>query len=121
MNTEEIMEMALKLAGLKEVPEDSAIYISGNNIEKILFGIDTGVPELLLAKELGYDAVVAHHPQGGTATTNFHQVFKRHIPQMIAAGVPMKEARKLSRRDSKNWSWKPIHGTMITQLMSQDC
>jgi len=98
MNTEEIMELALKLAGLKEVPEDSAIYVSGDNIRRILFGIDAGVPELLLAKQLAYDAVIAHHPQGGMATINFHQVFKRHIHQMVAAGVPIEEAEKAVKK-----------------------
>jgi hypothetical protein len=98
MNTEEIMELSLKLAGLKEVPEDSAIYVSGDNITKILFGIDAGVPELLLAKQLGCDAVIAHHPEGGTAVVNFHQVFKRHIQQMVVAGVPMKEAENAIRK-----------------------
>jgi len=95
MNTEEIMELALKLAGLEKVPEDSAIYVTGDNIRKILFGIDAGVPELLLAKQLGYDAVIAHHPQGETAITEFHQVFKRHIQQMVAAGVPIEDAEEL--------------------------
>lgn len=94
MNTEEIMELSLKLAGLKEVPEDSAIYINGENIRKVLFCIDAGVPELLLAKQLGYDAVIAHHPVGGTAATNFHQVFKRHIQQMIEVGIPREKAEK---------------------------
>lgn len=94
MNAEKIMKLALKLAGLKEVPEDSAIYVSGSKIRKILFGIDAGIPELLLAKQLGYDAVIAHHPQGGTAIINFHQVFKRHIQQMVAAGIPVEEAKK---------------------------
>jgi len=94
MNTEEIMELALKLAGLRQVPEDSAIYVSGDNIRKVLFGIDAGVPELLLAKQLGYDAVIAHHPQGGTAVINFHRVFKRHIQQMVAAGIPIEEAEE---------------------------
>jgi len=94
MNTEEIMELALRLAGLKKIPEDSAIYVSGDNIRKVLFGIDAGVPELLLAKQQGYDAVIAHHPQGGTAITRFHQVFKRHIQQMVAVGIPIEEARK---------------------------
>jgi putative NIF3 family GTP cyclohydrolase 1 type 2 len=94
MNTEEIMELSLKLAGLKEIPKDSAIYVSGSNIRKILFGIDAGVQELLLAKQLGYDAVIAHHPVGGTAAINFHHVFKRHIQQMVAAGVPLEEAEK---------------------------
>lgn len=95
MNTEEIMELSLKLAGLKEVPKDSAIYVSGDNIRKVLFGIDAGIPELLLAKQLGYDAVIAHHPIGGTAAINFHQVFKRHIQQMVAAGVPLEDAEKV--------------------------
>jgi putative NIF3 family GTP cyclohydrolase 1 type 2 len=80
---------------LKEVPEDSAIYISGSNIRKILFGIDAGAAELLLAKQLGYDAVIAHHPIGGTAAINFHQVFKRHIQQMVSAGIPVDEAEKV--------------------------
>ena len=98
MDTEEIMGLALKLAGLKDVPEDSAIYVSGDNIRKIFFGIDAGVPELLVAKQLGYDAVIAHHPQGGTATINFHQVFKRHIQQMVAAGIPMEETEEAVKK-----------------------
>jgi len=97
LNTEEIMDLSLKLSGLKEVPEDSAVYVSGGNIRKLLFGIDAGVPELLLAKQLGYDAVIAHHPQGETAVITFHQVFKRHIRQMVAAGIPREEAEKAVR------------------------
>lgn len=92
MSTEEIMELSLHLAGLKEVPEDSAIYVSGNSIRRVLFCIDSGVPELSLAKQLGYDAVIAHHPPGGTAAINFYQVFKRHIQQMMLAGIPKEEA-----------------------------
>ncbi|MDH5754377.1 MAG: hypothetical protein OEY95_04135 [Candidatus Bathyarchaeota archaeon] len=98
MNAEEIMDLSLKLAGLEEVPEDSAIYVSGGNIRKVLFGIDAGVPELLFAKQLGFNAVIAHHPQGGTAVINFHKVFKRHIQQMVAAGVPWEEAEKAVRK-----------------------
>jgi len=97
VNTEEIMELSLKLAGLKEVPEDSAIYVSGGDIRKLLFGIDAGVPELLLAKQLGYNAVIAHHPQGGAAVVGFHQVFKRHIQQMVKAGVSKEDAEKAVR------------------------
>jgi len=98
MNTREIMQLALKIAELKEIPEDSAIYVSGDNIRKVLFGIDAGVPELLLAKQLGYDALIAHHPQGGTAHVNFHEVFKRHVKQMIDAGILLKEAEEAVRK-----------------------
>ncbi len=92
------MELSLKLAGLKKVPEDSVIYVSCDNIRKVLFCIDAGVPELLFANQLGYDAVIAHHPQGGTAVINFHQVFRRHIQRMVVAGVPREEADKTVRR-----------------------
>jgi hypothetical protein len=98
MNTEEIMQLALKIAELKEIPEDSAVYVSGDNIRKVIFGIDADVPELLLAKQLGYNAVIAHHPQGGTAIVNFHKVFKRQVRQMIDAGIPSKEAEKAARK-----------------------
>ena len=94
MNSEEIMQLSLNLAGLKEVPEDSTIYVNGSKIRKVLFGIDASVPELLFAKQLGCDAVIAHHPPGGTAAVNFHQVFRRHIQQMVTAGVPVEEAEK---------------------------
>jgi len=91
------MDIALKLVDFESIPADSAIYVEGKNIKKILFGIDAGVPELLLAKQLGYDAVISHHPQGGLAVINFHQVFKRHIQQMIDAGVPKYEAEESVR------------------------
>lgn len=98
VNSKEIMKLSLKLAGLRKIPEDSAIYTTGTRIKKILFGIDAGVPELLLAKQLSYDAVIAHHPPGGTAAINFHEVFRRHIQQMVAAGIPKEEAERATRK-----------------------
>ncbi len=86
------MGIALKLSGFEHMPADSAIYVPGKNIKSVLFGIDADVPELLLAKQLGFDAVISHHPKGGTAVINFHHVFKRHIQQMIDAGVPKHDA-----------------------------
>ncbi len=95
MNTEEIMKLSLDLAKLEKIPEDSATYVKGKNIKKILFGIDAGTPELLMAKQLGYDAVISHHPMGGSAIVSFHQVFKRHVAQMVAAGIPKSKAEKI--------------------------
>ncbi len=88
------MNLSLRLADLQEIPEDSAIYVEGGNIRKVLFGIDAVAPELLLAKQSGYDCVIAHHPAGGTAAIDFHSVFKRHIEQMAKAGVPTAEAER---------------------------
>jgi len=92
VNTNEIMQLALRLAGMKDVPEDSVIYVKGDNIRKILFSIDAGVSELLLAKQHGYDAVITHHPVGGTAAIDFYKVFQRHVQQMVDAGVPRVKA-----------------------------
>jgi len=92
LNTEEIMEVALKLAGLTEVPEDSAIYVKGENIQRVPFCIDAGPPELMLAKQLGCDAVIAHHPAGGSAVLGFPKVFRRHVQLMVEAGIPREKA-----------------------------
>ncbi|MGC8998891.1 MAG: hypothetical protein ACP5JW_05805 [Candidatus Bathyarchaeia archaeon] len=98
MNTEEIMGLAVKLAGLSEVPEDSAIYVEGENIQRVLFCIDAGPAELLLAKQLGYDAVIAHHHAGGSAVLGFPKVFRRHVQLMVEAGVPREMAEAAVNR-----------------------
>ncbi len=92
MNTERLMEIALEMAGLDEIPGDSAVHHPGRGIRRLLAGIDLRAPELALAKGLGYDAVLTHHPVG-VATLNFHRVLERHVDQMIAAGVPRAVAR----------------------------
>jgi len=122
MNTEEIMNLALKLARLEQVPEDSAIYVAGDNVGKILFGIDAAVPELLFAKQYGYDAVIAHHPQGETAVLNFYAVFKRHIQQMISAGISRTEAtaaaaRKLAELETDGHTKDYSHSVDMAKLL----
>lgn len=93
MNTKELMQIALDMAGMKEIPGDSAIYVEGENIKKILFGIDMGVPELLVAQSQ-YDCVLAHHPQGGEAFLRYYEVLKKHKDQLVRAGVPDDVAEK---------------------------
>ncbi|QOR35961.1 hypothetical protein IMX26_03830 [Clostridium sp. 'deep sea'] len=94
MNTKEIMDIALELAGLTEIPADSAILVPGENIKKVLVGVDMGTAELLLAKELGVDCVIGHHPVGGTARANFTEVMDSQIDRMVKAGVPINKAEK---------------------------
>ncbi len=88
MNTQELMQIALDMVGFTEIPGDSAIYYEGENIKKVLFGVDMGVPELLLAHHLGYDCVLAHHPQGGRAFLKYHEVLSKHTSQLMEAGIP---------------------------------
>lgn len=94
MNTREIMQIALDLVGFHEIPSDSEIYVKGNNIRKIAIGIDMGVPELLVAKQLGCDCVIAHHPSGGSAIVNFAPIVLKHINLMVNAGISKDIAQK---------------------------
>ena len=50
MNTNEIMNLALEMAGFDYIPEDSEIYVDGDEIKKVLFGIDIVSSDLYYAK-----------------------------------------------------------------------
>lgn len=84
----------MKLAGFKAIPSDSEIHVKGHRIRKILVSINVGVGELLLARNLGCDAVIAHHPAGGTAMLKGYKVFQRHVDQLKEAGVPDDKAKE---------------------------
>ena len=88
------MKTALRLAHFNSIPADSGIHVKGRKLRRVLVAIDVGVGELLLAKELNCDGVIAHHPAGGRAQLEGYKVFLRHIEQMRAAGVPAEVARE---------------------------
>jgi len=88
------MKMALDMVGFEAIPADSEIHVPGDSIRRILVGIDIGSAELLIAKEQGYDAVIAHHPAGGRARLEGWKVFEKHVDQMREAGIPEKDARE---------------------------
>jgi hypothetical protein len=86
VTTERLMQIALEMAHLPEIPGDCAIYYPGTRISHILLGIDVGTAELFMARQLGYHAVIAHHPAGYAGP--FWDVYHWHVDQMVAAGVP---------------------------------
>ncbi len=94
MDTLQIMRIALKLANFKTIPADSEIHVKGRRIRKVLVAIDVGVGELMLAKHLGCDGVISHHPAGGTARLEGYKVFQRHVEQMKEVGVPVEAAEQ---------------------------
>ena len=94
MNTKEIMDIALKLAKLDEIPEDSGIIVEGENIKKVAIGVDMELAEMMLARELGADLVITHHPTGGDPRINLHKVMDNQIDTMVRAGVPINKAQK---------------------------
>jgi hypothetical protein len=67
------MKLALDMAGLTEIPEDTQVYVPGE-ITKALVCIDADTGLLSIARDLGYDGVVVHHPQGDKAMLNLHLV-----------------------------------------------
>jgi putative NIF3 family GTP cyclohydrolase 1 type 2 len=87
IDTERIVKIGLDLAGWKKLPADSAVHVRGRGIRKVLMAIDVSAAEIALAKSLGCDAVIAHHPIG-VAAINFYRVFDRHIEFMVEHGVP---------------------------------
>lgn len=98
MNTQNLMDIALKLSKLKEIPFDSGIIVEGKNIKKVLMGIDMETPELLLAKELGYDCVVSHHPKADSCIVDFAKVMDVQIERMVKDGVPINKAQKVLQK-----------------------
>jgi hypothetical protein len=90
VTTTRLMEIALEMAGWDSVPGDCAIYYPGARISHLLLGIDVGAAELFMARQLGYHAVIAHHPAGYAGP--FWDVYRLHVGQMVAAGVPRDEA-----------------------------
>ena len=94
LDTQQIMKTALRLAHFNNIPADSEIHVKGRRLRRVLVAIDVGVGEVLLAKELNCDGVIAHHPAGGNAQLEGYKVFLRHTEQMRAAGVPAEIARE---------------------------
>lgn len=93
MHTQEIFDLALNLSHLEKVPGDSGVLVPGENIKKVAIGIDIDTADLLLARELGVDCVITHHPQGANKI-NLYQVMDNQINHMVKAGVPINRAEK---------------------------
>lgn len=94
LTTEEILQIALEAARLSETPADSGVIVPGVNINKVAFGVDMETAELLVAREIGVDAVITHHPVGGEPKVNLFKVMENQIERMVAAGVPVNKAQK---------------------------
>ncbi|MCL1787771.1 MAG: hypothetical protein FWG38_07265 [Defluviitaleaceae bacterium] len=92
MNTQQLMDSALALANLKEMPGDCDVVVPGDNIKKVLMGVDMDTAELLLARDLGYDCVVSHHPKN--TNPDMLKVMDTHILRLEKLGVPRNRSQK---------------------------
>ncbi|MCL2702706.1 MAG: Nif3-like dinuclear metal center hexameric protein [Defluviitaleaceae bacterium] len=93
VNTTDLMNAALRLAGLTAIPVDSDIMVPGKDIKKVLVGVDMDTAEILLAKELGCDCVVSHHPKNTNAA--YADIMDHHIDKLVECGVPINKAQRV--------------------------
>lgn len=116
MNSKEIMDLALALASMDSIPADTAIHVNGNNMNRVLLCVDAGPAELVLAKHLGCDGVIAHHPIG-KAHLNFHLVFDRHVEFMLQHGVPRNVAEDAVKKLKQRIALK-THTSIYTHVIA---
>ena len=96
MKAQDIIDLAVQSAGLLETPADSGvIFDTGKDIRKVIFGVDMEAAEMLIAKQLGVDAVITHHPKGGAPAIEGYKVMHNQIERMVEAGVPINKAQKV--------------------------
>lgn len=87
VTTDELTQISLALAGLTAVPLDSGIHVPGRGIRRVLFALDVNVGLLVLDKQLGYDAVVGHHPLRHAAAPG------RGLPRALPANHAVRPVR----------------------------
>lgn len=97
MKMKEMLQIALDLAGLESMPEDSGcVFDNEKDIQKVLAGIDMSAAELMIAKQLGFDCVAQHHPNGIVKTDAGILFARDHMKKLIECGVPANQAQKLA-------------------------
>lgn len=116
MIVKEMYQIVLDLVGLETMPEDSGIvYDNGKEVKKVLAGIDMDTTMLILAKQLGFDCVVQHHP-AGILNPNVSELFGRdHMKKLMECGVPINEAQKLAYANDKKRR-QGMHSRNRTQM-----
>ena len=103
MDTTEIMNLSIEMAGFNDIPADSHIFYPGKNISRILFGIDIWPKDLEYARKNGFDLVISHHPPFMIFNKDFLKVLDRHIEIMETFGVSGNKAQKVLSEVRQFW------------------
>lgn len=104
MDTREMVDIAIKLAGLDADTVDTEIGCPGTDIKRIAAGIDMDTATLLAAKDMGYDCVVEHHGIMGRGVHIGDQMLKDQMMLMYRFGVPINVAQKAIEKRAKQES-----------------
>ena len=116
MKAVDLEKRVLELVGLDFMPEDSGIvYDNGKEIKRVLAGVDMDTSMLILAKQLGFDAVCQHHPSG-IMNPNSSELFGRdHMKKLMECGVPINVAQKLAYKNNETRK-QGMHSRNRTQM-----
>ena len=106
MDTRAMVNIALKLAGLEEDTVDTEIGCAGQDVKRVLAGIDMDTATLLAAKQRGYDCVAEHHGIMGRAVRIGEQMLKDQMMLMYRFGVPINVAQKAIEKRARQESQK---------------
>lgn len=72
------------------------LHDNGQEIKRVMVGIDIDPQELMLAKQLGYDTVIAHHPEGA-ALADLGDVMHLQAEVLAQYGVPINVAQAITK------------------------
>ena len=72
------------------------LYDNSQEVKKVICGIDIDPQELLLAKQLGYDTVISHHPEG-EALADIGDVMNLQAEVLAQYGVPINVAQAITK------------------------
>lgn len=72
------------------------LFDNGKPVKRVLAGIDIDPQELVMAKMLGYDTVIAHHPEG-IALADLGDVMHLQAEVLAQYGVPINIAQSLTK------------------------
>src|SRR2546428_7671883 len=78
MDTQDILDAALRLAKQSEIPSDTTINVPAKNVRRALFGIDVEAADPLISKDKGFDILIGPQPTGGSAALDFPKVLVKH-------------------------------------------
>lgn len=116
MNVAEMYQSVLELVGLETMPEDSGIvYDNGKEVKRVLAGIDMDTTMLMLAKQLGFDCVVQHHPNGIIHAGGPDLFSRDHMKKLMECGVPINVAQKLAYQNHEKRKQR-MHSRNCTQM-----
>lgn len=94
LTTDSLMQIALDMTGWENVPGDCGVHVPAERVSTLLAGLDIDTGDLLLARDVGYDAVLAYECTGTEAELTAWQVYHRHIELLTSAGVPQYAAEE---------------------------